>query len=123
MATNYGDEIDSAFETIQEDGGPVVLTYGQPGTRDPVSQEATGAQTITVNTRGVVLPPGRSRDFEPGSLVGRDVVECWVAAKGITARPTKGWRLIAGGKTRTIIWDQEYAPDGTPILWKFYAEA
>ena len=121
--TAYSDEIQTAHEMIAEAGGPITLTFDQPGTRNPVTQLESGRQTITVNTRGVVLPPGRSRDFERGSLVGRDVVEVWVAAKGITHRPTKGWRLIAGGKTRTIFWDLEYAPDGTPILWKFYAEA
>lgn len=122
--TAYGDEIDSAYEMIEEDGGPIVLTFDGAATRDPVTQEETGsAQPIIVTARGVVLPPGKSRDFEPGSLVGRDVVECWVAAKGIDTAPDKGWRLTAGGKTRTVIWQQEYAPDGTPILWKLYAEA
>ncbi|MCO7058322.1 hypothetical protein [Pseudomonas juntendi] len=121
--TIYGDEIDSALEAIEEAGGPVVLRFEQPGERDPVSQEETGGLVLTMNRRAVILPPGKSRDFEPGSLVGRDVVECWVAAKGAPHTPGKGWQLIAGGKTRTVFWQYELAPDGAPILWKLYAEA
>lgn len=124
--TVYSEDIQAAFEMIQEAGGKIRLSLVIPGTRDPVSQdELTPEQTITVNTRGVILPPGKSRDFEPGSLVGRDVVECWVAAKGIATPPDKGWKLerLPDGKAWTVFSTTEYAPDGTPILWKFYAEA
>lgn len=125
--TAYAEDIQTAFEMISEAGGPITLSVVIPGTKDPVSQEElTPAQTITINTRGVLLPPGKSRDFEPGTLVGRDVVECWVAGKGVATTPENGWRLTRKGgaqKTWTVFWIQEYAPDGVPILWKLYAEA
>lgn len=121
--TIYGPQIDMAKRMIDAKGGQITLSVSIPGERDPITQEEVGGQQFSINTRGVILPPGKSRDFEPGSLVGRNVVECWVAAKGISQTPGKGWTLSSNGKTWTIFWDQEYAPDGTPILWKFYAEA
>ena len=62
------------------------------------------------------------RDFEPGALVKRNIVEAWIAAD-VALTPTVGDLLLVGSQQWTAITITEYAPDGgLPIAWKAYLE-
>lgn len=120
--TVYGDELQLALELIAEAGGPIVIAQTRPDVIDPVSQAITPGSERVWHTKGVGLPPGTSRDF-PAELLKRDVIEIWVAAKNAPFTPEPGNTIKVGSKTRSILTVYELAPDFTPIVWKFYAEA
>jgi len=107
---------------IARQGTPAIWRQVTPGTLDPITEAMAGAVTTETTVRVVLLPPGRSRDFEPGALVRRNIMEAWIAAD-VALAPAVGDTLAVADRIWTAITITEYAPDGgAPIAWKAYLE-
>jgi hypothetical protein len=111
-----------AAALITRKGGAFVWRQTTPGTLDPITDTMTGGATTETTIRAALLPPGTSRDFEPGALIGRNIVEAWIAAD-VALTPQPGDILVAGGHEWTALTITEYAPDGGVVIaWKAYLE-
>lgn len=113
---------DRTAALIARKGGVFTWMQTTPGTIDPITDTMTAGVTTSTLVRAVLLPPGNSRDFEPGALVKRNLVEAWIAAD-VALTPAPGDLLVVGAMTWTALTITEYAPDGgAPIAWKVYLE-
>lgn len=117
---SYAAQIASARALVARKGSPVTVRRTSHA-YDPIAQTSTPA-AATAATVGVALPPGRSAEFEIGSLVGRDVTEFWLSPAGALGPVEPGDELEWAGGTWKAFWTQTYAPDGVPIITKAYAE-
>lgn len=119
---DYSEDIQTAFELIQEAGGPVQFKR-TAFAQNPITQAVTSNRKSTWDTIAAALPTGNTKLFKPGELVTRDIVDVYTAALGAPFAPTIGDTVLVNGKTRKIIKVYELAPAGDPILWIFYAES
>ena len=115
----------TANRMITGKGAAVTLRQTVPGVYDPVTQTATGATVIDTPIFAALLPPGNSREFAPGTLVERNIMEAWIAPEGLSdSPPMPGNQIVqASGIVWKILTVTEYAPDGVSLIaWKCYVE-
>lgn len=118
----YSGPINSVDRLIGKKGGVITLTRESDGTFDPVTQNRTPANT-SETFKAVVLPPGKSAEFQVGSLVNRNLIELHVAMKGKSITPQNGDVVRWQNYDWRIIWTSVYDPSGAaPIYVKAYAE-
>lgn len=120
--TVYAGEIATALELIRDLGQSVTLRRRSAGTFDPIAQTVTGGTDQQQSVPGVALPPGNSKDFEPGYLIRRNVIEAWIPGGAVSWAPEPGDTLTANGHDWQVIRVYDLAPDGTSIVFKLYAE-
>lgn len=114
--------INLADRLIRAKGAAVTLTRSAQSGDDPVAQTATVADTA-YTFRGVGFPAGNGAEKRIGSLVGRNVMEFYLAQKDQTIEPAPGDALAFGSNTWRIVWSKTYDPaaDGS-IFTLAYAE-
>lgn len=112
----------NALGLITRKGANAVFSREDRSNIDPVTQ--TGAETpVTATLKAVEIPPGKSAEFRVGSLVGRKVIQLYVARYGTTFAPAEGDTVTWGGVAHKVINVTHYDPaaDGA-ILTVAYAE-
>lgn len=119
----FDDMAQTALELITEFGASVTLSRAVDDTVDPVSQDRTPGTPVTGAFMAVEIPAGKSAEYRTGSLVGRDVIQLYLARWGVSMEPTKGDTLPWKGSIFTIFHATHYDPaaDGA-ILTVAYAE-
>jgi hypothetical protein len=123
MAT-FDDFIETADELIRENGAAVTLTRPGAGAYDPLL-EIEGTADTTATVRAVGLPPGRSAAFVLGSLIGRKILQFYIAQKDQTLVAKQGDLITwVGGVIYKILWTTTYDPAGDgAIMTIAYGEA
>lgn len=114
----------SARTLLTKKGTTITVERRSAGTIDPVTQVATGASSTEYSFKGLGLPPGKSAEYQIGSLAGRMIEEFHFAQRGQTINPgpgdiVRGWK----GADWTIFWSLTYDPTGDGAIYtKAYAE-
>lgn len=118
----YDAQAATALKLITKKGGDITLTRYGAASFDPVTQRDVQSQT-SYTAKGVCLPAGKSAEFRVGSLEGRNITECFFAAKGLSITPAPGDEFTFSASKWKIVWAQTYDPAGDgAILTKAYAE-
>lgn len=115
MAT-YQSFIDLADKMIRAKGASATLTRPGDTGFDPVTQTAT-PDPDAATVRAVGFPPSRQAEHHIGSLVGRTVMEFYIALKSQTIVPSPGDLLRWAGVEYRVIWSQTYDPAGDGAIF------
>lgn len=112
-----------ALELITEFGLPVTLRTVTPGGYDPETSETT-PETITEQVGQGILIDYTGQEFQTNSLIQRGDKKLKLAAKGLTSAPSLLSKVIADGKTYSIVPPlKEISPAGTPLLYELQVRA
>lgn len=107
-----------ALELIKEFGMQVTLRTVTPGTYDPEASETT-PETITEQVGQGILADYTGLEFQANSLIQAGDKKLKLAAKGLASAPSLLSKVIADGKTYTIVPPlKEISPAGTPLLYE-----
>jgi len=107
-----------ALELIKEFGLQVTLRTVTPGGYDPELGETT-PETITEQVGQGILADYTGLEFQANSLIKQGDKKLKLAAKGLTSAPSLLSKVIADGKTWSILPPlKEINPAGTPILYE-----
>lgn len=79
----------SALRIIKRKGDEVAFSRRVDGAFDPVTQARTST-VLTGTFWCVEIPPGKSAELKIGSLVGRNVLQLYMARWGVTFEPAVG---------------------------------
>jgi hypothetical protein len=113
----------SAAALIARKGATVTLTRNLPGVFNPITQTEVGGSVLAVDFHAVGLPPGKSAEFQIGSMVGRRIMQFWFAYDGQAIVPEPNDGLRWDGQDYVLIWSMTYDPAGDgAILTEAYAE-
>jgi len=113
----------NARALLTRKGADATITRKTGEVYNPITQTATSS-TSTGTTPAVALPPGKSAEYEVGSLVGRTVLEFWMSTAGALGEVQPGDEITWPGGPWKVFWVQTYDPDGAgPIVTKAYAES
>lgn len=112
-----------ALELITEFGLPIVLRTVTPGDYDPDISETT-PETITEQVGQGILLDYTGQEFQANSLILQGDKKLKLAAKGLTSAPSLLSKVIADGKTYSIVPPlKEINPAGTPLLYELQVRA
>lgn len=99
----YAAAASTAHALLSSKGADVTFTRKVGGSFDPVTQQETGASSVTLTMKGVGIPPGKSAENRIGSLERRNLVELHLAPRE-GAVPEVGDTARWSGKDWTVIW-------------------
>lgn len=118
----YAGAASTAYSLLAKKGLPLPLLRKNDVSFDPVTQQEV-ASTTTYTFRAAVLPPGKSAEYDVGSLVGKNAIRILLALKDMPIEPQPGDVVTYKGGQWTIFWTKTYDPaaDGA-ILTVAYAE-
>jgi hypothetical protein len=118
MSAFYDEMAGVALDLITEFGLPVTLRTVTPGGYDPDTGE-TSAETVTDQIGQGILAEYTGLDFQANSLIKQGDKKLKLAAKGLTSAPSLLSKVIADGKTWSIVPPlKEINPAGTPLLYE-----
>ena len=112
----------TALGLISRKGSDATFSRQSRSNVDPVTQEGSAA-VARAKLKAVELPPGKSAEFVIGSLIGRNIIQLYVARYGSSFSPDKGDEVTWGGRDHKVIHATHYDPaaDGA-VLSVLYAE-
>jgi hypothetical protein len=112
-----------ALEMITEFGQPVIIRATIAGEYDPDTGTA-GPGTVSEQTAQGILLDFTGQEFQNNSLIKQGDKKLKLAAKGLTSAPSLLSKVIADGKTYTIVPPlKEINPAGTPLLYELQVRA
>jgi hypothetical protein len=112
-----------ALELITEFGQPVTIRTITVGEYDPDTGTAS-PDTITDQTAQGILADYTGLEFQANSLIKQGDKKLKLAAKGLTSAPSLLSKVIADGKTWSIVPPlKEINPAGTPLLYELQVRA
>lgn len=113
----------AALDLIKEVGALVTFSRDGVTAFDPVTQERT-TSAASGSLYCVEIPAGKSSELKIGSLVGRNVVQLYIARSGSSFEPKVGDAFTWGGAVYAIIPPlTHYNPAGDgPILTVAHGE-
>ena len=121
----YDRQAASALALIKRKGTMITISRAVADTFDPVTQERVPGVPITGDFYAVEIPPGRSAEFQIGSLVGRKVIQLYIARAETTMEPSLGDTTTWNGVEYTLLAPVTHynpAADGA-VLTVAYGEA
>lgn len=123
MSAFYDEMAGVALDLIAEFGLTVTLRTVTPGGYDPDTSE-TSDDAITEQVGQGILLDYTGQEFQENSLILQGDKKLKLAAKGLTSAPSLLSKVIAGGKTYSIVPPlKEINPAGTPLLYELQARA
>lgn len=123
MSAFYDRMSATALRLIEKYGLPVILRTVTPGGYDPESGETT-PETTTEQTGQGILADYTGIEFQANSLIKQGDKKLKLAAKGLTSAPSLLSKVIADGKTYSIVPPlKEINPAGTPLLYELQVRA
>jgi hypothetical protein len=118
MSAFYDRMAATALRRIAQFGLPVTLRTVTPGGYDPEWSE-TAPDTITEQVGQGILLDYTGQEFQANSLIQQGDKKLKLAAKGLTSAPSLLSKVIADGKTYSIVPPlKEINPAGTPLLYE-----
>lgn len=118
MSAFYDEMAEVALELITEFGLPVTLRTVTPGGYDPETSETAPDAIVDQDGQGILLDY-TGQEFQANSLIKQGDKKLKLAAKGLTSAPSLLSKVIADGKTYTIVPPlKEINPAGTPLLYE-----
>lgn len=107
-----------ALEMITEFGQPVTISKTEPGEYDPETGGDTPGSTNEQTAQGILLD-FTGQEFQNNSLIRQGDKKLKIAAKGLAWVPGLLDKVIAQGRTRSIVPPlKEVNPAGTPVLYE-----
>lgn len=113
----YGAATSSAKALLGRKGTGVNLLRKGQGTFDPITQTRAVAADITARFNCVGLPPGKSAETQIGTLVGRHLMQFYMARTYGTIDPQPGDQLFWRGRTYVLVWTANYDPDNSGTVF------
>lgn len=114
----------TALALLRKKGKQVTVTR-RPTLKNEITGKLTAGAPLSSKFQGVGLPPGRNAERYIGTLVGKNILQFYLAresAGGIDPYP--GDQIEWGGKTYTLVWAAQYDPDDSGVLFtEAYGEA
>ncbi|MGE8098116.1 hypothetical protein ACQKP6_09150 [Pseudomonas fluorescens] len=118
MAGFYDEMAVMALEMLRDYGQPVTIRDIIKGAYDP-STSKTQPDTIVERTAQGILLGFTGQEFQTNSLIEVGDKKLKIAASGLTSPPTLLSKVVAQGRTWTIVPPlKEINPAGTPILYE-----
>ncbi|WP_223464858.1 hypothetical protein [Pseudomonas sp. GL-RE-26] len=118
MSAFYDRMAATALRLISQYGMAVTLRTVTPGGYDPELGETT-PETITEQVGQGILADYTGLEFQANSLIKQGDKKLKLAAKGLTSAPSLLSKVIADGKTWSIVPPlKEINPAGTPLLYE-----
>lgn len=121
----YDRQAASALALIKRKGRKITVTRAVADSFDPVTQDRIAGVDITGEFFAVGLPPGRSSEFQIGSIVNRNVIQLYIARADQTMVPSPGDTVEWGGLQYALlppVTHYDPADDGA-VLTVAYGEA
>lgn len=116
--TFYDEMAATTLSLITEFGQPVTIRDMTKGAYDP-SASKTGPDTVVERTAQGILIDFTGQEFQTNSLIKVGDKKLKIAASGLTSPPTLLSKVVAQGRTWTIVPPlKEINPAGTPILYE-----
>lgn len=115
--TGYAQVRATALALLRKKGKAVTVTR-RPTLRNEITGKLEAGGALSTTFQCVALPPGRSAERYVGSLVGKNMLEFYLAREssgGIDPYP--GDEVDWAGKTYTLIWAAQYDPDDSGTLF------
>lgn len=123
MSAFYDRMAGVVLSRITQYGLPVTLRTVTPGGYDPETSETT-PETITEQVGQGILLDYTGQEFQANSLILQGDKKLKLAAKGLTSAPSLLSKVIADGKTYSIVPPlKEINPAGTPLLYELQVRA
>lgn len=123
MSAFYDEMAGVALDLIAEFGLTVTLRTVTPGGYDPDTSE-TSDDAITEQVGQGILLDYTGQEFQENSLILQGDKKLKLAAKGLTSAPSLLSKVIADGKTYSIVPPlKEINPAGTPLLYELQVRA
>jgi hypothetical protein len=123
MSAFYDEMAGETLELITEFGLPITLRTVTPGEYDPETSD-TAPDTIVDQIGQGILLDYTGQEFQANSLIKQGDKKLKLAAKGLTSAPSLLSKVIADGKTYTIVPPlKEINPAGTPLLYELQVRA
>ena len=123
MSVFYDEMAAVALDLITEFGLRITLRTVTPGGYDPDTSETT-PDTIDDQTGQGILIDYTGQEFQANSLILQGDKKLKLAAKGLTSAPSLLSKVIADGKTYSIVPPlKEINPAGTPLLYELQVRA
>ena len=123
MSAFYDEMAGVALDLITELGLPITLRTVTPGGYDPDMSE-TADDTVTEQVGQGILLDYTGQEFQANSLILQGDKKLELAAKGLTSAPSLLSKVIADGKTYSIVPPlKEINPAGTPLLYELQVRA
>lgn len=122
---SYAAATATAKRLLTAKGQRIIITRSGQGTADEIAGTRSAGTDMTGLFACVGLPPGKSAEFQIGSLIGREIVSFYLArVAGQIVNPLPGDTIPWGDRTYKIVWIATYDPDATgAILHQAYGEA
>lgn len=112
-----------ALEMITEFGQPVIIRATTAGEYDPDTGTAP-TDTVTEQTAQGILLDFTGQEFQNNSLIKQGDKKLKLAANGLISVPSLLSKVIADGKTWSIVPPlKEINPAGTPLLYELQVRA
>ena len=123
MSAFYDRMAATALRLIAQYGLTVTLRTVTPGEYDPEASE-TAPETVTEQAGQGILIDYTGLEFQANSLIKQGDKKLKLAAKGLTSAPSLLSKVIADGKTYSIVPPlKEINPAGTPLLYELQVRA
>jgi hypothetical protein len=123
MSAFYDRMAATALRLIAQYGLAVTLRTVTPGGYDPETSETT-PETIAEQAGQGILIDYTGLEFQANSLIKQGDKKLKLAAKGLTSAPSLLSKVIADGKTYSIVPPlKEINPAGTPLLYELQVRA
>lgn len=121
---SYAAATATAQRLLQRKGRRITLTRPGQGTIDEVAGTRTPGGDLTATFNVVGLPPGKSAEYQIGTLLGRVIEQFYMARVTGSLDPLPGDVIPWKGTTLKLIWVATYDPDASgAILHMAYGEA
>lgn len=112
-----------ALEMITEFGQPVTIRSIIVGEYDPDMGSAPPESINEQTTQGILID-FTGQEFQSNSLIKQGDKKLKLAAKGLSSAPSLLSKVIADGKTWSIVPPlKEVNPAGTPLLYELQVRA
>lgn len=114
----YDEMAAMALDLITEFGQTVTIRDVTPGEYDPDSSTTAPDTVVERSAQGILLD-FTGQEFQTNTLIQQGDKKLKIAAKGLDSAPTLLSKVVAQGRTWSIIPPlKEINPAGTPLLYE-----
>ncbi|APC18174.1 hypothetical protein BLL42_21505 [Pseudomonas frederiksbergensis] len=118
MSEFYNRMAATALRLIAQFGQPVTIRDITKGAYDPSTSKTRPDSVVERTAQGIMLD-FTGQEFQTNSLIKVGDKKLKIAASGLTSPPTLLSKVVAQGRTWTIVPPlKEINPAGTPILYE-----